>query len=81
MEIFTANLGRFMVGAYFYRSNYDTDINNTTAGPRLTVNCLTDHRTWYNLQVSGFALTPLLVLNTKYLRLDMSSVDPQVLAG
>src|SRR6267154_958366 len=21
------------------------------AGPRLTVNCLTDHRTWYNLQV------------------------------
>ena len=22
-----------------------------TAGPRLTMNCLTDHRTWYNLQV------------------------------
>ena len=21
------------------------------AGPHLTVNCLTDHRTWYNLQV------------------------------
>jgi hypothetical protein len=21
------------------------------AGPRLTTNCLTDHRTWYNLQV------------------------------
>ena len=23
------------------------------AGPQLTVNCLTDHRTWYNLQVKS----------------------------
>ena len=29
-----------------------TDISHK-AGPRLTTNCLTDHRTWYNLQVSG----------------------------
>jgi hypothetical protein len=35
-----------------------------TAGPRLTMNCLTDHRTWYNLQVCIFIICfayPLIV--------------------
>ena len=30
------------------------------AGPRLTTNCLTDHHTWYNLQVC-FSISKMLI--------------------
>ena len=33
------------------------------AGPRLTVNCLTDHRTWYNLQVCYIFNKYYIILN------------------
>jgi hypothetical protein len=52
MVISTENLVHYMVCAFaddfkFVSNMYCIYI----AGPRLTVNCLTDHRTWYNLQV------------------------------
>jgi hypothetical protein len=44
------NLVLYMVKYNFILYHYSD--SQLVAGPRLTTNCLTDHRIWYNLQVS-----------------------------
>ena len=43
--------------------NISKIFSDTSAGPRFTVNCLTDHRTWYNLQVGFLYLFENVFLN------------------
>ena len=55
MVIYIASLELFMVRlhirvCFFFINKH---LKNA-AGPRLTVNSLTDHRTWYNLQVGDY---------------------------
>jgi hypothetical protein len=56
MVIFIANLEHFMVRTYHNLETIQAKLD-CVAGPRLAVNCLTDHRTWYNLQVFIFCLS------------------------
>jgi hypothetical protein len=50
MGIFIASLVLCMV-SFLYYLVFISYLYFITAGPRLTMNCLTDHRTWYNPQV------------------------------
>ncbi len=51
MVIFIANLVLCMVSNIYISTSLIQIDDYYAAGPRLTVNCLTDYRTWFNLQV------------------------------